>query len=739
MRPCSAKSPRRRQLVGPALVFTLALSAGLPAQDTSYATRRFGQSSGFPIDVAKNLELHLDQCTLGGGQGMVVVRGGIPGNLAGLVVGLQRWNIPVFGATSLVSPLTILWRPFDAQGSASFPLWKPSGVVGFKFQTQALHIGKRKTETVFALSEGMEGEVVKTPKTDWTFDTAKLMAQMSWAVWHDLSNRSLWNDESATKKNGTDSLRAVFDEHRTKNTPPAGLDWQVVDHIDQKATTTELFIAKNDTGDIVIACQPTNGVADWVKTNLNAAIQNGYHKGFHLAYQSIKDELVAKLKLLWAKIPDKSTKRVYITGLSLGGALSTIITYELLPVICAEGYLPANVVLYTFGAPRSLAATRYAQFKSRVPHHWAFAAPDDLVTHVPPTIAGFTHVPNVVDTLPTYLRQTREGNKYANDHKIIQYRATVFNVLAHGDYRRRILVRLHDPKLQLSVSSGGYMAMSWTFKLLGNPNTANDDIPLAGDRDYVALYRGVPNGENYLPANTLTASWQWTKTHSSWVTGWPKGDNFYCAYIQREYALADFKMLAHVGPYVPDFSGLKLSITKPGKFVTLHWTYNQMGRWDRVALFHGKPTSVNDRACGINTWQYAHGKDSYTTSWQAARDLYVGYIQSETLTDPGHLVKVEGPFSFLGKPGVGLTFASLWPYFLQINWQNARTGFSDWVAIYDRDPRNAGAKRLHWNYATGSSWFQTAIPWKAGYYAAHFEQDCATSPSKLVAVWGPLK
>jgi predicted lipase len=113
----------------------------------------------------------------------------------------------------------------------------------------------------------------------------------------------------------------------------------------------------------------------------------GVSKGFYNAYNSIKPELFDNL----ANLVDKyNTRRILITGHSLGAAISTLMAYDIVTMF--PTYKLSYVI--NFGSPRvgnSAFSTSFNSYSSsfthyRITHYY------DIVPHVPEEFLGYEHV-----------------------------------------------------------------------------------------------------------------------------------------------------------------------------------------------------------------------------------------------------------------------------------------------------------------------------------------------------------
>jgi hypothetical protein len=151
-----------------------------------------------------------------------------------------------------------------------------------------------------------------------------------------------------------------------------------------KQNKTEGFVAW-DSRCVVVSFRGTKELGDWL-TDMNAfradVAYGKVHQGFLGGFNDVHQDLQGLLKAA-----DASDKTVWLTGHSLGGALSTIMAGEWL------GKIPMHGV-YTFGQPRVV--NRSAQEYFRVPYKgrfFRFVNDDDVVPKVP---ALLQHVGEVI-------------------------------------------------------------------------------------------------------------------------------------------------------------------------------------------------------------------------------------------------------------------------------------------------------------------------------------------------------
>ena len=114
----------------------------------------------------------------------------------------------------------------------------------------------------------------------------------------------------------------------------------------------------------------------------------GVEKGFYKSYNYLKVDLFDNLSILSKKY---GTRNILITGHSLGAAMATLMTYDIITLF------PSYVVthLITFGSPRvgnskfvESFNEQYENVYYRITHYY------DMVPHVPEEFMGYLHISN---------------------------------------------------------------------------------------------------------------------------------------------------------------------------------------------------------------------------------------------------------------------------------------------------------------------------------------------------------
>src|SRR6056297_449303 len=270
-------------------------------------------------------------------------------------------------------------------------------------------------------------------------------------------------------------------------------------------TDTELIVARNSqTQDVAVAFRGTeidvldiyndlNAVrASWTLPN-GQVVAGAVHAGFAGAYLAVRDQLAELLGALpEPTVPDA---RVYFTGHSLGGALASLASIDLVDDLMRDGYARNEVVTYTFGAPRSMSQTMSNHHADLVPVSFAVVNPRDPVPHVPFAIGSsnpFSHLRNVTvmhgtDTTSTVRVERGDGRRYRGCLAM-----PIGRVGDHvrTEYNRRLESSsfLGDPRVWITISNG--------------ENQLRWDSPIEGPCDEVGLFR--TSGTLTSAANPIT-------------------------------------------------------------------------------------------------------------------------------------------------------------------------------------------------------------------------------------------
>jgi len=106
------------------------------------------------------------------------------------------------------------------------------------------------------------------------------------------------------------------------------------------------------------------------------------HQGFATAYRAVAPRLLSQLR----KLLERKRRPVFITGHSLGGALATVCSLDLL---LALGLTRREIFVSTFGAPRVGSRSFRSLYDGAVPIHWRMVVGPDVVAKLPKM--GYVH------------------------------------------------------------------------------------------------------------------------------------------------------------------------------------------------------------------------------------------------------------------------------------------------------------------------------------------------------------
>lgn len=113
--------------------------------------------------------------------------------------------------------------------------------------------------------------------------------------------------------------------------------------------------------------------------------------GFYKAYNYIKDDIFDNLIILSDKY---ETSNVIITGHSSGGAMATLMSYDL---ATEYKFLDFRIqIAFTFGSPRVGNSEFSKSFHLNVPSSYRVTHYYDMVPHVPQEFVSYEHVPSEI-------------------------------------------------------------------------------------------------------------------------------------------------------------------------------------------------------------------------------------------------------------------------------------------------------------------------------------------------------
>jgi hypothetical protein len=120
------------------------------------------------------------------------------------------------------------------------------------------------------------------------------------------------------------------------------------------------------------------------------------HSGFYKAYKAVQAEVIQVVDAITAG--EAKDWSIFVTGHSLGGALSTLSAYEFATRRQWTGGKP-KVVNYSYGSPRVGNRVFAYAFNKAVPNAWRVVNNNDAVALVP-RLLGYAHVGHLVRLTP---------------------------------------------------------------------------------------------------------------------------------------------------------------------------------------------------------------------------------------------------------------------------------------------------------------------------------------------------
>lgn len=139
--------------------------------------------------------------------------------------------------------------------------------------------------------------------------------------------------------------------------------------------------------------EPSNGTEDWLHNLTFHAVPYRdmqppweCHAGFLKCWESVKPHIAAL-------IADPTVARVCVVGYSHGAALA-LLCHEY--IYFHRSDIRKDLVGFGFGCPRVLFGSPPPEIANRWENFFVVRNIDDLVTHLPPRILGYSHVGNLI-------------------------------------------------------------------------------------------------------------------------------------------------------------------------------------------------------------------------------------------------------------------------------------------------------------------------------------------------------
>lgn len=165
-------------------------------------------------------------------------------------------------------------------------------------------------------------------------------------------------------------------------------DITVFENSDEGTQAYTGYDAENDV--IILAYRGSKNLENWINNlkfdliDYDECSKCKVHKGFLQSYNSLKEKIFPAMKLLHE---EHSTSKIYITGNSLGGAMSTLAAIDI-----HKNVAPIDT-FYSFEAPR-VGNKKFADYVNQLlPGSIRITHYKDIVVHLPPRIplVGYYH------------------------------------------------------------------------------------------------------------------------------------------------------------------------------------------------------------------------------------------------------------------------------------------------------------------------------------------------------------
>lgn len=174
------------------------------------------------------------------------------------------------------------------------------------------------------------------------------------------------------------------------------------------------FIAKSQDGPVYLVFRGTKSDADWTENadfdEVSYELASNYgtvHHGFYGIYKSMSTAIITALK----QYPD--TTKLYVTGHSLGSALSTLAVPDILANV---PFKPENVKHYNFASPKTANKQFASTYNQNGVDTYRLVNTCDLVTDVPPSSIS-KYIPYQHIGIPVCF--TAQHGSVENDHDVL--------------------------------------------------------------------------------------------------------------------------------------------------------------------------------------------------------------------------------------------------------------------------------------------------------------------------------
>ncbi len=428
------------------------------------------------------------------------------------------------------------------------------------------------------------------------------------------------------RRDGTDAQQEQY-------YAPRALDdlscWTLRHTLDIPVVDTQAYVAENIwTGDMVVAFRGSDAINDWL---LDAAatksdfrlpdgrlIDDSVHSGFLSGYRAVRTQLEGIVEDLRPHKSANPDARLFFTGHSLGGALATIASLDLSDDADRAGYAAAEVVTYTFGAPKAITKSLDGPHGDFVPNAHAVINSED---NVPRLLGGsgsnaFTHIEGAVVL-------TEGGGAVRIDQGLGRnFEGCLDGIFTSGHDRE-----IYDGRLSLARTSRSSVS-TWLVEDAGNFRMRWTGVEGPCDRVGVYYSTGTPN-RNTSAQSSRDATADTNNSHRTLVN---VGSDFWSG---MENTFGDLIGLSRYTRTTPTVWLTETGLTDR---LVMNWRMSDPGDTDWVYLFRGShPRDVGiagaHEVLGVDVRKLAStsGSDVLQTVGSGSRGTvwYIAYYERD--------------------------------------------------------------------------------------------------------------
>lgn len=201
-----------------------------------------------------------------------------------------------------------------------------------------------------------------------------LMFNLSWLV-YTKSREDM--DNYSCHFVSTETVEVIFEEKFETKVVLMSLSDRIIIAFRGTTSTANIMTDLKLALDLVDEFLPSRQVETHPKASIKGWKSAKLHHGFAVAYQSVAEMLLTRIEQLLSE----HHRPVYLTGHSLGGALATVCSLDLL--LCEIGLDANQVTVMTFGSPRCGNKNWSDIYDQMVPCNWNVRIESDIVSMLP--------------------------------------------------------------------------------------------------------------------------------------------------------------------------------------------------------------------------------------------------------------------------------------------------------------------------------------------------------------------